>query len=220
MKPSLLKILTLAILIILPFGYLYMIYPDLPQNVPLHYGSDMQPDRYGDKSEMWFPIILLMSVSLISYLLITNIYKIDPKVSEDQPQTAMHKIAFAIVAFFSVISMYIIYSTVKGGSNSFLFVILGLLFAVLGNFMYNIKPNYFVGMRLPWTLNDDENWKQTHRIAGKVWVAGGIFICLLSFLVPVTWMLPAMMVTISILVLWPTLNSFMFYWNKKNVKDK
>lgn len=220
MKPSLVKILTLAVLVLLPFGYLYLIYPGLPQNVPLHYGSDMQADRYGDKSELWFPIILLMSVSLISYLLITNIYKIDPKVTEDQPQTAMHKIAFAIVAFFSVISMYIIYSTVNGGSNSFLFVILGLLFAVLGNFMYNIKPNYFVGLRLPWTLNDDENWKQTHRLAGKIWVTGGLLICILSFLVPVTWMMPIMMVIISVLVLWPTVYSFLFYWNKKNVKDK
>lgn len=214
MKTPLIKILSLLVLTALPFLFLYIVYPDLPQQVPLHYGKDMQPDRFGDKSELWFPIILLMSVSLVSYLIISNIYKIDPKMSGDQPASAIHKIAFAIVAFFSVISMYIVYSTIQGQSGSLLFIIIGLLFSVLGNFMYNIKPNYFVGLRLPWTLHDDENWKETHRLAGKVWTFGGIGIAVLAALLPVDYGFPVFVAGILVMVLWPTLFSFLFYRKK------
>jgi uncharacterized membrane protein len=215
MKPFTLKNIILFVLTALPFLYLYIVFPELPQQVPMHYGSDMQPDRFGDKTELWFPIILLMSVSLISYFIISNIYRIDPKMSDGQPGTAIQKIALAIVGFFSFISMYIIYSTVQGQSGSLLFVIIGLLFAVLGNFMYNIKPNYFVGLRLPWTLDDDENWKETHRLAAKIWVAGGILISIFALLLPMEYIFPFFMVCILIMVFWPAIFSFLFYRKKK-----
>jgi hypothetical protein len=44
----------------------------------------------------------------------------------------------------------------------------GLMLAVVGNYIYNIKPNYFAGIRLPWTLHNDENWKRTHLLGGKL----------------------------------------------------
>jgi uncharacterized membrane protein len=62
--------------------------------------------------------------------------------------------------------------------------LIGLLFTFLGNFMYSIKPNYFAGIRTPWTLNDDDNWRKTHQLGGVLFFTWGIVFTLLSLLLP------------------------------------
>jgi uncharacterized membrane protein len=62
---------------------------------------------------------------------------------------------------------------------------MGAFFAVLGNYMHSIKPNYFVGFRTPWTLESEDNWRKTHQLVSKVWVPGGLLIISgTSFLLP------------------------------------
>ena len=55
----------------------------------------------------------------------------------------------------------------------------GLLFAVIGNYMPNLKPNYFAGLRLPWTLENEDNWRKTHRLAGKLFFSGGLILAII-----------------------------------------
>src|SRR5690606_10761901 len=196
MKTSLIHKLTMLFLVACPVVYLIFIYPSLPETVPLHYGADMKPDRFGTKSQVWIPLAILMGGAVISYFLIMNISSFDPKVKQESQSHTMRKFATAIVVFFSVLSTNIVYSAANGEVQSLLFIILGALFAVLGNLMYNIKPNYFIGIRLPWTLHDDENWKLTHRLAGKLWVAGGLLLCVLSFWVSSRYMMSIFIICI------------------------
>lgn len=211
MKTSLIHKLTILLFLTIPVVYLIMVYPGLPETVPLHYGSDMEPDRFGPKNQVWIPIAILLGVAMLSYFLITNITSIDPKASEKSSPHTMRKFATVIVCFFSLLSMYIIYSTAKGEVQGLLFILLGALFAVLGNLMYNIKPNYFIGMRLPWTLHNDENWKLTHRLAGKLWVAGGMLLCLCAFWIPPKYMMTVFLVFIIGLTVWPAFYSYKLY---------
>ena len=60
-------------------------------------------------------------------------------------------------------------------------VFMGLLFAVIGNYMPKCKQNYTIGIKIPWTLNNEENWNKTHRFAGWLWTAGGIIMMLTGF---------------------------------------
>jgi uncharacterized membrane protein len=62
--------------------------------------------------------------------------------------------------------------------------LLGLLFLVLGNYMHSVKPNYFIGLRIPWTLENEDNWRKTHQLMGKLWVAGGLLITICTLLLP------------------------------------
>ena len=61
---------------------------------------------------------------------------------------------------------------------------LGLLFCVLGNFMPKFRHNYFCGIKSPWALADEENWRRTHRFAGPLWFWGGLGVAVLSFVLP------------------------------------
>ena len=60
--------------------------------------------------------------------------------------------------------------------------LLGIIFMVIGNYLPKTRPNYTIGIRLPWTLYDEENWVKTHRLAGKTWLFCGILIFFNAFI--------------------------------------
>ncbi len=86
----------------------------------------------------------------------------------------------------SMLTIYILYSIKAGHMTypNFLTLLLGLLFIALSRLFPNLPPNYFIGIRTPWTLEYPAIWQATHRFASKLWLAGGIFIVLSSFLCP------------------------------------
>jgi uncharacterized membrane protein len=176
-----------AILIaLLPAIYLAIVWNSLPQTVPVHFNAEMKPDRMGDKSELWLVTGLMAAASLLTYFLLTNIEKIDPKRKGKLQSIAMfQKLAIGIVLFISALGILILQSAKDGTVlKNLLFPLMGLLFAFLGNYMVNIKPNYFAGFRLPWTLSDDENWRKTHQLGGKLWFTGGLLIAVVCLLLP------------------------------------
>jgi len=87
----------------------------------------------------------------------------------------------------------------------------GLLFAVLGNYMYNIKPNYFAGIRLPWTLHNDENWKKTHLLGGKLMFAGGLLIAVLCLFTPLVLSMIILFAILSLIILITCIYSYKLY---------
>ena len=58
---------------------------------------------------------------------------------------------------------------------------MGLVFLMIGNYMPKCKQNYTIGIKLKWTLESEENWYATHRLAGKIWMAGGLGILICGF---------------------------------------
>ncbi len=209
------KNLLLVLFLASPIVYLNTVYDRLPEKVALHFGADLQPDRYGPKTELWTTIFILMGIALASYLLVTNLSKIDPKNQNLQSQGIIEKLGLSIVGFMSLITLYIIYSSYNPTSGKILFVMLGGLFAVLGNFMNNIKPNYFVGLRLPWTLESEDNWRKTHQLGGKIWVAGGLLIAILGMLTSTVWMSKIMLAMIVMMVFIPGFYSYKLYQQSK-----
>lgn len=173
-------------LTILPFIYLGSIYSGLPDIVPVHFNIEGKPDAYGGKSTLIFTTGLLSVVAAGCYLLVKNIPKIDPKKSAGLSPELSQKMAISIVVFMCALNIVIIYSTVNLSVNvgKIILPLLGLLFAFLGNYMHSIKPNYFAGIRTPWALENKDNWRETHLLAGKLWVAGGVLITILTLLLP------------------------------------
>lgn len=163
----------------IPAVYLAVVWNKLPEKVAVHFDLKGNPDRFGNKSELLVTTILLVGMNVLVYLILTNIYRIDPKKYAAENKDRTVKIAFAVVLFMSGILCMIIYSASNGNINfstGIIFSGTGLLFAVIGNYLPNLKPNYFAGLRLPWTLENEENWRKTHQLAGKLWFAGGLLL--------------------------------------------
>ncbi|RYZ58339.1 MAG: DUF1648 domain-containing protein [Chitinophagaceae bacterium] len=212
MKKTTAYLLAVLLLALSPIAYLAMVYNSLPQQVALHYGTDMKPDRYGDKQELWLVTLLLAGVSVFVYGLLTNIHRFDPKRKAIGGSATFNKLAFGLVVFMAALNFVIIASS-RGNIDiqRVMFPLMGLLFAFIGNYMNNIKPNYFAGIRLPWTLSSDENWRRTHQLAGKLWFAGGVLIALAGLVLSSSLAFPVFIGALVVMVLIPVVYSYRLF---------
>jgi uncharacterized membrane protein len=206
------EIFVVGVLIALPFIYLGSIYNSLPAIIPTHFNHKGEVDGTGEKSILLVVSIFMTCVSLFTYLIVKNANKIDPKKNTQSPEL-LQKIAYMILIFLCAILLVIIHSAKTGSLNptQLLLPLIGLLFASLGNFMHSIKPNYFIGMRLPWTLEDPENWRKTHQISSKIWMAGGILIAAVSpFMSPAIGFIFAMII-LFVIIIYPIIFSYQLF---------
>jgi len=202
------------LIIPIPALYLALLWKKIPGTVPLHFDLQGNIDRYGTKQELLYLIIGLTILTTVVYLLVTNIYKIDPKKYAAQNKERMHRIAFYVAAYLSAVFVMLIYSIVHNNPGlimKFVFIAMGLLLALLGNNMHNIKPNYFAGIRLPWTLENEENWRKTHQFAGRLWFFGGLIFAVLVFLLNNKWSGYIGAALLSVLVIIPVIYSYNLY---------
>jgi len=177
---------TALVVWLLPAVFLWIIFPALPQTVPVHYGLNGTVDRYGSRAEFLIGPLIMIGVSALVYLLLKFLPAIDPKKQIKYGEGTFQKLALGMVVFLAVLNIGIIYATVHRGFqiDKLLFPVIGLLFAFLGNMMNSIKPNYFAGIRTPWTLESEDNWRATHRLAGKIWFVGGIVLAIAMLILP------------------------------------
>ena len=204
-----------------PMIYLAVVWNKLPQRIAMHFDINGNADKYNSKNEfLWFMGIMLI-VSVTIYLLITNIYRIDPKKYAAENKDRLQKIAFALVVFLSAVECIVIYIGTKGSLKlnlHFFFALMGLFWAVIGNYMNNLRPNYFAGFRLPWTLESEENWKRTHHLASKLWFAGGLLITVISIFSSTTVSIAAIFSILLIVTLIPVVFSYRFYKKQKSAQ--
>lgn len=206
------------IFMLIPFIYLAVIYSSLPQEVPIHFNWKGDADDWADKTMLF---LMPAGLGLLIYFLMLIVPSIDPKKRIQEMGSKYFNFRLILTIFFSVLSIYLIYVTKEGSieNPNILFALMGLLFIMMGNYFQTVRPNYFVGIRTPWTLENEQVWKKTHRLGGRIWVAGGIIIVLLGLLInSVTAMLICFFGLILIMVLIPIVYSYMEF--KKNRFDQ
>lgn len=166
---------------LLPFVYLAYIWNRLPEKVPMHWNVSGEIDDYGNKNELLFMLLLVVGLPYLIFLVIPHI---DPKQKLQNMGNKLNNLRFVLSLFMSALSIFILYSVQQKTSNTgLIFAIVGLLFAFLGNYFKTIKPNYFIGIRTPWTLENEEVWKKTHLLGGKMWFVGGLLMAM-TFVLP------------------------------------
>lgn len=211
---------TVIILIFIPIGYAFYLYPSLPNSIPIHFNMKGEVDGWGDRESIFLLPVILGAVSLMSFALLSNLKSIDPKRSAKIDDGQYKKMALFLVAFLSSLSLVIMYSTAHQGIKieQLLFPLLGLFFTGLGSFMPKIKQNYFAGFRLPWTLENEDNWNVTHQLAGKVWMIGGAIQFLTGLLLEGAWAFGIFISLVVVMVLVPSLYSYL-YFRKKSASN-
>ncbi len=207
------------LLIGIPFIYAAYLYPSLPEIIPTHFNIKGEADGFGGKDSIYLGPIIMGLTSLFTYFLLTNIKKIDPKRNEQVEDGLYQKFGFFTVLFLSALSMVILYTTSHNDISieKLLFPIMGLAFAALGVYMPKLKQNYFAGFKLPWTLDNVDNWNATHKIAGKVWLYGGIiqFFAGLAFSSVASFVI--FFIAMVVMVLVPTIYSYRMFKNGNKV---
>ena len=173
------KELPLLLLALLPPFYLLVVWNRIPQNVAMHYDLHGNVDRYGSKSELvWLSVLL----PLLCYFLLMALPSIDPKSKIEGMGNKFWQLRFILGIFITGLMVFVVYSSQYSVAMNPNIVIggIGLLFAALGNYFKTIRPNYFLGIRTPWTLESDVVWKETHRVAGILWFFGGLLVAVFS----------------------------------------
>ncbi len=199
---------------LIPFIYLLIIWNQLPENIPTHWNIHGEVDKYSGKNSAF----LLVGLSLLIQVLMKYLPALDPrKENYEAFQDSYYKLRLLITLFFSFISVMILYVSASNKIESFTQIIgvsLCLLFAGIGNYMGTIKPNFFVGVRTPWTLSNEDIWRKTHSLAGKLWFFGGIALTIPTLLIPSPAQFFVMLSGIILLSVFPMVYSYLIFRKK------
>lgn len=185
------KILASSLLALLPIVLGLLLWNRLPGEFATHWGADGEADGWSVKAFAVFipPLALLAAHWLVLFFAFH-----DPK-NWNQSKKVVN-LVFWLVPCISLLTSGMTYALALGWEFRIWRLLpagLGVMFIAIGNYFPKCRPNYTIGIRVPWTLNSEENWTATHRFGGKVWAIGGAAM-VLAALLPET---PGMIVTIA-----------------------
>lgn len=196
-------IILTSIVTILPLFAGLLLWNTLPDVLVTHWGFDNQPNGYMSKAAVVFGLPLFMLALQWLCMFATSL---DKRNVENKKVLAL---SFWIVPVISVLCGVITYAYACGVMLNVGFIVsavVGIILAAVGLFLPKFKQNSTIGVRLPWTLNSEENWEKTHRLAGGVWIAGGLLMTATSPLANIWVMIGILLVMIMI----PLLYSFWY----------
>lgn len=182
----------------------------VPGQLPVHWNLQGQVDRWGGKFE---GLLVMPLAALGLYLLTLVLPLVDPgRLNYRNFAKAYNVIRVALILFMALIYTVGILAAFNRPVNMSTVVLLaiGTLFVVLGNVMSKIRPNWFVGVRTPWTLSSKLSWDKTHRLAGWLFMFMGGLFALLA-LVQTGWMFATVMTLDGLCLVWMFVYSYLVY---------
>ena len=194
-----------SLMILCPIIVGIIFWDQLPDMIPTHFGSDNQVNGWTSKPVAVFgmPLFLLAMEFFCAFMV-----GADPK-RKNINQKLMRAILW-MIPILSVVTNLISYAIALGMSvdtGMVVNILLGIMFVIMGNYMHKIKQNYSVGIKLPWTLNSEENWNRTHRVASWLFIMGGAIFVINGFLQS-KWVLFAFLACVFLI---PAVYSFYLY---------
>lgn len=184
-----------------------LFYKKMPETLPTHWGFNNKIDGYSSKfTTLITTPLLLIFLNIFSCFMLDN----DPK-NKDKNNFVI-TIGKATIPLVMLITFVISVFYGLGKEINVMVIIsifVGFLLILIGNYLPKTKRNYTVGIKLPWTLNSDENWNKTHRLAGYFFILGGIFFLLTPFIGNEY----LIFLTIMIIGIIPAIYSFYLYKN-------
>ena len=172
-------LLITSVAILLPMLAGVILWNQLPEQIPSHWNAVGEVDGWSSKPFAVFGMPLILLAFQWICALGTGA---DPKKS-NHPQKILHLVLW-IIPVLSALLHVIVYAVALGNAvrvETVMPVFIGILFAIIGNYLPKCKQNYTIGIKIPWTLNSEENWNRTHRFAGRLWVVCGLAIMLTGF---------------------------------------
>lgn len=199
------------LLVAASWGLAAYYWPQLPAQIPTHWGVAGTPDQWAPKltGALIGPVM-----GVFFYLLVAALPWLDPR---GRHVAESHGVIEALKSILCAFALFMTYLTLSASltpgqhlSITSLMVGMGLLFVVLGNYLPKVRSNFFIGIRTPWTLSSEEVWYQTHRLGGKLMVAAGLLVILSAWL-PRLQQVAVLIGAIGFSSLYPILFSYRLY---------
>lgn len=209
MKENRMKIIITSLITLVPILLGVLFWDRLPDQIATHFGQGNVPDGWSSKPMTVFGLpLILVALHLFCIFITLN----DPK-----KKNIGRKILPIIFWMIPIISLLVNSATygialgLKIDIGLIVSLLLGLLFIIFGNYMSKIRQNYTVGIRLPWTLSSEDNWDKTHRLAGKLWIVGGVLVLFNVFLKWTSFLIGILLVIVFV----PMVYSYALYWKER-----
>ncbi|MFA5131004.1 MAG: SdpI family protein [Patescibacteria group bacterium] len=208
-----------VLLIILAFITGVFYYQNFPAQVPTHWNLQGEVNGYSGVFSASFMLPIMM---LGIYLLFLLLPYLDPKKEQ--------YIAFAGIyhKFKDLILVFLFIMYIMTGLNGlgykvdvafYVPILVGVLFALIGLLLKNVKTNWFMGIRTPWTLSSEAVWEKTHKLAGPVFVVAGVLMAATAF-VSANLKIALFVLAIAVIVLTLPIYSYMLYTQEKKERER
>lgn len=168
---------TIVCLIPIVMGIIF--YSQLPDQIAIHWGADGNPNGWASK---FVGVFVLPGSLVLLNILFPFLLKVDPKYKNmnGKVKNLLHWTIPVVALFASGVTLFAALGfEVKMDLYGPLFM--GLIFIIIGNYLPKMTQSYTVGIKIPWTLADEENWNKTHRMAGFLWVVAGLIMMVGAF---------------------------------------
>lgn len=186
-----------------------LLYDRLPDMIPIHFDVAGDPDNWGPKALVVFGMPVFLCLLNILCNVSTRKYG-------GENQSMLVKFCRWLIAVIAVIIMPVTLFKALGADIPIQViapVLVGVVFVVIGNYSPKTKQNPVAGVRLPWTLESEDNWRRTHRFAGYLWMIGG-FVLIVNAFLALFW-IPVFFGVIIAMIAAPILYSY--YLHKKGI---
>jgi uncharacterized membrane protein len=203
-----------AALLLAPFFVIGILWNKLPARIPVHWNLRGDVDRWASSKSIEIFALPLIAVALVALLRVLP--RLDPKLratlqENERMHAALQILRLTFAAFFCALFSVQI-ATALGyalaGGRAMIWCIL-VLFAIMGNYLGNLRPNYFVGIRTPWTLESEATWRATHRLGGRLMFFGALLLLAAEFFLSQSAFGFLFVTLILLLVAW----AFLYSWH-------
>ena len=199
-----------SIVTILPVLIGIICWNRLPDVMATHFGMNNEANGFSSKAFAVFGLpLVLLAVLWVGAFVTAH----DPKRQNISPK--MFSLMLWIAPAISLVAAATVYPVNLGYELDITFfgeLLLGLMFIIIGNYLPKARQNYTIGIKIPWTLANEENWNRTHRLAGYLWMICGILMIIISLtrFVPAKWLVGILLITVLV----PCIYSFWLYAKK------
>lgn len=204
-----------TIICLIPIIFGLFVYHDLPEQMAIHWGANGEANGFASK--IVGVVVLPLALAGVNVILQLFVYNDPKRMNISKKMASLTIWTVPVIAIILQPITLLIALGVDIRIEVICPLIVGALLVVLGNYMPKCKINYTVGIRLPWTLADEENWNKTHRLAGFVYVVVGLLMILNTIINIVNWVYLIIIIAVAMIFI-PGIYSFIFYKNKQKNK--
>lgn len=211
-KNNKLKLIFSSLIIILPIFIGLALWKQLPDEIVTHWSFDGTPNGWSSKT---FTVLGLPLILLALHLFCLCITFLDPK-NGNQNKNIFNLVIW-IIPITSLYANSAIYCNSFGINipvQIFASIFTGILFIIIGSYFPKCRQNYTIGIKLPWTLNDETNWNATHKFCSKVWIIAGAILAICGFL-PANIFIWIFLGSILLITIIPFIYSYLYYIKHK-----